>query len=135
MAVHDEGRPTASSRSTPAERGELRAREAAETESTTEGAGQDATGDDARQAEAERLTARGGAGTRGTARPDINSASREELLAVADIDEPLASRILEARPFRTIEDMDDALGIDREHIARIGRSLTLPREMGEGRDR
>jgi DNA uptake protein ComE-like DNA-binding protein len=130
----DRGRRGERNRS-PAELGEERNRKAAEEESSTEDAGEAATGDDARQSEPEALSARGPAGARGTARPHINSATRNELLANADIDESLADRILAERPFRTVEDMDDVLDIGRERIARIGQSMTLPREMGEGRDR
>lgn len=130
----DRGGRSASNRS-PAELGEDRNRQAAEEESTTEEAGEAATGDETRRSEPEALSARVPAGARGTALPHINSATRNELLANADIDEPLADRIMAERPFRTIEDMDDVLDIGRERIARIGQSMTLPREMGEGRDR
>lgn len=119
----------------PAELGEDRNRQASEEESTTEEAGEAATGDEARQSEPEALSARAPTGARGTALPHINSATRNELLTNTAIDEPLADRILAGRPFRTIEDMDDVLDIGRERIARIGQSMTLPREMGEGRDR
>ena len=56
---------------------------------------------------------------------DLNSAARDELMRIPGIGEVTANRIIEARPFKSVDDLDRVYGIGPSTIERIRPFLKL----------
>jgi competence ComEA-like helix-hairpin-helix protein len=56
---------------------------------------------------------------------DINHASRDELMTLPGIGEKTANAIIEARPYRSIEDLDRADGVGEATLAKVKPFLSI----------
>lgn len=58
-------------------------------------------------------------------RVNLNTASLEQLLALPDVGEVLANRIIKARPFRNLQDLDNVKGIGTAMLKRLTPLVTF----------